>query len=909
MVSRQYLAALVVALGCAVLSACVAQTPATLGGAHRTATLVDPARTPTPVDAARTPTAVAPSVRLISDPARYVDPMIGTGIGGKASGQVNNFPGPSVPFGMLQWSPDTPGAYAGYSYDRNKIRGFSLTHASVGCRQFGDVPILPTVGDVGSDPGDRTESFSHDSETARAGEYAVTLTDSKVRVDMTSSTRTGLAELTYPPTAQAQVLVKAGASLNGDETASLHTLGDREVVGSATSGRFCHRQNQYTVYFALQFDRPFSAAGSWDGTTVSSPGTAIDVTGAHAGGYLTFDTRTDQTLHAKVAISYVSEVGAEQNMTAEIPGWDLAPVEAAARQQWRAVLNRIQVGGGTPAQSRTFYTALYHSLLYPTTFSDVDGRYMGFDAKVHGLSDGQHVQYANYSLWDTYRCLAALQALLSPDVADDLAQSLVNDAEQSGWLPKWPVANGESGVMNGDNAVPFLASLHAFGARDFDTDTALQYMLKGATTPAPADATYLERQGISDYRADGYVPNDRAEHLHVPNGASQTLEYALDDFAISEFAGAVGRNDTARTFAGRAQNWQNIFDGRTGYPRPKDSSGAFPSGPGFVRPPPGQVGQDGFDEGNAAQYNYLVPQNMAGLITAAGGRAAINRRADDFFQQLNAGPNAPNQWSGNEIDFAAPWVYDYSGQPWKTQDVVRRIETKLFAPTPNGEPGNDDLGAQSSWYVWAALGMYPVTPGTDDLALNSPLFPSAVIHLANGRSITIDAPSAADDHPYVSSLRIDGGVWDKTYLPKSALRAGATITYDLSSQPDMSWATGPHAAPASYQQGQADAIGYTNPTGGVVARSGTSFPASVGAVDAAGLSDLVHWTAMPAAGISVRPASGVLHVSPAGRDEEPVTVSVASGAASGYHSVAVHFTDAKGRDLPGGTIVITVPAA
>jgi Glycosyl hydrolase family 92 len=539
----------------------------------------------------------------------------------------------------------------------------------------------------------------------------------------------------------------------------------------------------------------------------------------------------------------------------------------------------------------------------------VDGRYVGFDSTIHTLSGSQHVQYANYSLWDTYRCLAALQALLLPNVASDLAQSLVNDAEQFGWLPKWPVANGESGVMDGDNVVPFLASLYAFGATNFDTGTALQYMLKGATTPAPPDATYLEREGVADYQNYGYVPNDRAEQSHVRVGASQTLEYATDDFAISQFAGALGQNDTARTFAARAQNWQNIFDGGTGYLRPKDSTGAFPSGPGFVTPPPGQFGQNGFDEGNAAQYNYLVPQNMAGLITAMGGREAVNQRADAYFQQLNVGPNLPNQWSGNEINFGTPWLYDYTGQPWKTQDVVRRIETELFSATPNGEPGNDDLGAQSSWYVWAALGIYPVTPGSTDLALDSPLFPSEMIHLPNGRAITINAPAAAADHPYVAGLTLNGEPWDKTYLPHSALQAGATLDFDLSTEPNISWATPNNAAPPSYQEGQVPAIGYTSPTGQVITAQGTTFPATVGAVDAAGQAGVVHWTAKPPAGITVTPASGVLNVAPGGRASEPVTVGIAADAPSGYKPVPVSFTDAAGDSLPGGTITVTVPAA
>jgi predicted alpha-1,2-mannosidase len=846
---------------------------------------------------------------LVADPTQYVDPMIGTGTGGANVGEINNFPGPSTPFGMLQFSPDTQGAYAGYQYNSNKIRGFSLTHASVGCRQFGDIPILPTVGSIGAAPWNTTETFSHDTEQASPGYYAVTLADSQVRTELTSTTRTGLAQLTFPATDQAQVLVKAGASLNGNSDASLRTVSDREVVGSATTGNFCGKTNRYTIYYALTFDRPFTAAGGWDGTTVGATGTSVDVHGANSGGYLTFDTRTDHTVHAKVSISYVGVDSAQQNMRTEVPGWDLSPIQAAARQQWKDALSRIQVGGGTTSRLRTFYTSLYHSLQYPTTFSDVDNRYIGFDNMIHTLEHGQRAQYANFSLWDTYRSLAPLQGLLYPRIGNDLAQSLVNDASQSGWLPKWPVANGESGVMNGDNATPFLSALYAFGARQFDAATALKYMLKGATTPAEPGASYLERQGVADYQKLGYVPNDRAEFGHVSEGASQTLEYAVDDFSISKFADSLGKRDTANTYAQRAQNWQNVFDPSTGYPRPKDSQGAFPAGPGFVPPAAGQFGQDGFDEGNAAQYNFMIPQNMAGLITSMGGRDAVNKRADAFFQQLNAGPNLPNQWSGNEIDFGTPWLYDYTGQPWKTQDVVRRIQTGLFADTPDGEPGNDDLGAQSSWYVWAALGLYPSTPGTADLALNSPLFQKAAIHLPNGRTISIDAPAASETNRYVTGLTLNGRGWNSTSLPSSVITQGASLKFALAGTPNTSWGTGRDAAPPSYPQGQAPAIGFTSPTGQVVTQPGTTLAATVGAVatKSPANGEPVSWQAQPAAGITVTPASGKLKLGADGKAQQPVQIAVATGLKSGYYSVPVTFHTQDGKPVSGGTILLTVP--
>ena len=842
-----------------------------------------------------------------NDPARLVDPFVGTGNGGEQVGEINNFPGPATPFGMLQWSPDTPGAYAGYRYADSRIRGFSLTHASVGCSAFGDVPILPTAGPLGAAPWNASEAFSHDSESAEPGYYAVTLDDSKVRTELTATTRTGLGHFTFPATDQANVLIKSGASLAGNSDASARIVGDDEVVGSATTGGFCGKGNRYTVYFALKFDRPFTASGTWDGRTVT-PGSA-EQTGARSGAYVTFDTRAQRTVAAKVAISYVSTDAAERNMAAEVPGWDFAAVRGHAHARWSRLLSKIGVGGGTADQRTSFYSALYHSLLYPTTFNDVDGRYPGFDGAIHRLAPGQRAQYANYSGWDTYRSLAALQGLLLPRIGSDLAQSLVNDAQQGGWLPKWPMANDYTGVMTGDNAVPLIANLYAYGARDFDTAGALRAMLKGATTPTPPGFRYEEREGIADYQRLGYVPNDRAESGHVHTGASQTLEYAIDDFAISRMAAALGRDGVARRFAARAQNWQNVFDPSTAYVRPKDSRGAFPSGPGFVAPPAGQFGQEGFDEGNAAQYTWLVPQNMRGLADAMGGDAAVRERADAFFEQLNVGPNAPYQWSGNEPDFAVPWLYDYVGQPWKTQEVVRRIEDELFSAAPNGEPGNDDLGAQSSWYVWAAMGIYPATPGTTDLALHSPLFTNVTLHLPHGRTLRIAAPRAATDRPYTRGVTVDGRRWDRAYLPPKTLARGGRVTFDLADRPAKEWASGRNDAPPSYGQGQAPAIGYATPTGQTVVQPGQQLTARVGVQRDGPHGNVVRWTADAPAGITVTPSSGTLRPRADGRAEVPVSVRVAADAPSAYHVVPFSFRTASGRALPGSSIVLAVPAA
>lgn len=741
--------------------------------------------------------------RRVADPLSYVDPMIGTGKGGNVVGEINTFPGVTVPFGMIEWSPDN-GNYAGYGYDDGPIRGFSLTHASVGCGAFGNVPILPMVGAIGTTPWTHTETFSHDSEKASPGAYDVTLGASPIQVALSATTRAGLGRFTYPPTPSAQVLVKAGANLGGNGATTVRVVGDREVVGSTSTGWFCGAgDDTYTVYFAIRFDRPFTAHGTWDGTR-TMPGAdraqsaqdAKDRNKPGAGAWLTFDTRTQHQVKLKVALSYVGIDGARRNL-AQIKGWSLAPVRAAARRRWRDALGRIRIGGGDRATRTTFYTALYHSLTHPNVFNDADGRYIGFDNAIHRVAKG-HTQYANFSSWDTYRSLGALQAWLFPHRASDMAQSLVNDAEQGGWLPRWPLANTYTGVMNGDNSVPLIASMYAFGGRDFDTAAALKYMRKGATTAKPVKWGYVEREGVDYYVKLGYVPNDKASVEHTRYGASQTLEYAVDDFAISRFAKALGDDDVATEYHRRSANWRKLFDPRTGYLRPRNSDGSFPPGPGFVAPPKGQFGQDGFDEGNAAQYRWLVPQNIAGLVAAIGGRDKVVPALDRFFDKLNVGPNEPYQWSGNEVDFAPPWLYNYVGQPWKTQALVRRIEAQLFKPTPDGLPGNDDLGAQSSWFVWAALGLYPATPGTTDLTVNSPLFPYARLHLGNGHTLLIRAPGADQGKAYINAMRFGGTPWNRTVLPASVAARGGTIEMQLSTSPNPHWASAADAAPPSY---------------------------------------------------------------------------------------------------------------
>ncbi len=533
-------------------------------------------------------------------------------------------------------------------------------------------------------------------------------------------------------------------------------------------------------------------------------------TGLGSGAWVTFDTTQQADVTMKVAISYVSQADASQNLNAEDPGWSTQAVAARTFADWNGYLDRIRIGGGTTAEQTEFYTALYHALLDPNVFSDDNGDYLGFDGKVHPLPRGQ-VQYANYSGWDIYRSEVPLLAVVAPEQTSQMMSSLLNDQAQGGWLPKWGFADDYTDVMNGDAADPVLAEAYAFGARDFNAKAALEAMVKGATvvptTSELGQGFYDERDDLAAYEADGYVPNTQESSLSpVDNGASETLEYSTADFAISELATDLGDMSTAATFLKRSQDWTNIFNTATGYIEPRDASGQFPELDPLTYGWSG-FGQSGFQEGNAAQYTWSVPQDLGGLIGAVGGDATAVSRLDTFFQQLNAGPNAPYDWAGNEPSVGTPWLYDYAGAPSKTSQVVHELLASVYSDSPGGEPGNDDLGAMSSWYVWASLGMYPETPGTTVLALNAPVFPYAEFDVSGKPRVTISAPGASTSS-YIQGVSVNGRSSQDAWLPGTMFGAVGTssaqptdIAFSLSGTASTSWGSAPADAPPSYQAG------------------------------------------------------------------------------------------------------------
>jgi predicted alpha-1,2-mannosidase len=782
--------------------------------------------------------------------ADHVRVFAGTRPGHDTFGGGHNFPGASLPFGMVQWSPDTTPAdrngRGGYDYRDSHLKGFGLTHLSgAGCSLYGDFPFLPTTQPLDASPaaggsalkGQFQPGFSHARESGRPGYYSVRLNPVRggaIEAELTATTRTGMARFTFPRSPHASVLINAGGSAQPNDFAAVSIdPARREVDGTASSGLFCGQRPRYRVYIAAVFDRPFAAYGTWEGSRAVTGGTAASDsqappanprTSAEAGAYASFDTRRDRVVTARVGVSFVSVDAARANLAAENPGLGFSAVAERAEQRWNSWLGRISVRGGSPRLRDTFYTALYHVGLAPRTFSDVGGAYVGMDGLLH-RAEGR-IQYADFSGWDTYRTQIQLLSILAPKRASEMVRSLLADAAESGCLPRWSYANGQSMTMVGDSADPLIASAAAFGATAFDRRAALAAMLRGADAECRSgNGEYLERQGLAPYLARGYVPFDLDTNVRNANSiygspddvwgsAASSLEYTVDDFAIAQFAARALRDrGTYRRFMGRSGNWRKLFNTHSRMIEPRYEDGAFPAHYDNLR-------GGGFVEGNSTQYSWMVPHDPAGLFGAMGGRAKAAGRLAHFLRKLNAGAggtHADHALLGNEPTLHTPWLYDWMRQPYRTQAAVRRA-LRLYGPAPAGYPGNDDLGTLSSWYVFSALGLYPAVPGVGLLAIGSPLFEHASVALAHHRRLTISARAqgvrgqgkgrhtvdlSPGQAPYIGALRIDGRRVSQPWTTWCALSHGARLDFELGPRPNRRWGSSAVATPPSFDPGRA----------------------------------------------------------------------------------------------------------
>lgn len=772
------------------------------------------------------------------DRSSWVNPLIGTANGG------NVFPGATMPFGMVQFSPEaTPvnkrrpiAAPGGYAYSATKIRGFSLTNVEGwGCAGgSGDVPVMPITEPIGVSPSSDFRqayavAFSHADEHAEPGSYRVTLGNG-VQVDLAAALRMGVATFRFPDGAPARLLIRTSDSEAGSTAAETRVdASTGTVTGSVTSGNFCgyigteDRRPYYTLHFVMRFDRPVTETGAWQDSTVrpgaatASGGTGFGPKGfpdaGHGSGvWLGFGSGS--VVHLRVGISYVSEANARANLDAESrAGATYEQVAARARAAWNQRLNLIETEGGTGEQRTVFTTALYHASMTPTVYSDINGEYMGMDGQVHRVAPGQRVQYANFSGWDVYRSQFQLLTWLDPQQGSDIARSLYNQAMQNaGQWDRWTHLAGATHVMNGDPAAPAIADIWAFGGHGFDAHAALASLVHAADVPTPAD---LSQAGCPVECAGQRPGLDRWLTLHyIPVGApawgpaADTLEDVTAEFAISALARQLGDTAVEKRFLERAQYWKNIWNPKAapdgGYfeNRNADGSWALVQDDGDASPKPFTPATgDGFVEGTAAQYVWMVPFNEAGLFAAMGGRPKAAERLDRFFYEngkpavTNAGPLHAEL--NNEPSIETPWLYDFVGQPWKTQQLVRQVLDTIWKNAPDGIPGNDDLGEMSSWAVFASMGMYPEIPGVADLVLGSPLFSRIALHRAGG-DLVVTRSGAALDSPYVRGVKVNGKATSKTWLPESFVLHGGRVDFEMSRTPDTAWGTAAEDAPPSF---------------------------------------------------------------------------------------------------------------
>ena len=769
--------------------------------------------------------------------------MVGTGAEG------HTYPGATVPFGMVQLSPDTQirpfkQSYkwaAGYRYADTTILGFSHTHFSgAGHSDLGDVLVQPISGDVRLEPGeiDQPNSgyrshFSHGNEVARPGYYAVTLDDYGVRAELTATTRVGVHRYTFPAGKPAHLLVDLRSSIYNYPGKVLWSrlrvrkdaAGNTTVTGMRqTRGWAPGRQ----LYFAMRFSRPLAGTHLYDREDqplpykgFKTPGDGPENTEAIEGrglvGVFDFGSMggssaspnaspaagATQEVVLKVAISPVSEENAIANLDKEVPAFDFDAVRAAAEAQWRQALASMQIDADAPMR-KNLYTALYHSLLAPTVSMDANGEYRGPDNQVHRVPQGNNAFtfVSSLSLWDTYRAEQPLMTLLEPQQrTDDLVRSMLASQQQSpfGILPVWQFQGIETWCMIGYHSIPVLADAilkgldrPAANATGFDANAALDAMV------ASADSAPYGHLG--DYMRLGYVPVGDAAH---DEAVSQTVEYAFDDWCIAQVARHLGRTDVAARFEKRAGNWKNVFDAKVGFVRPRLADGQW-------REPfdPAAAGTgSGFTEGNAWQYSWYEPQDEMGLIAALGGPQALVRKLDSMFDQKvdkaryadveDISGMIGQYIHGNEPSHHLAYLYDYAGEPWRTQERLKQIVDSQYQPTPDGLVGNDDLGQMSAWLLFTSLGFYPVAPGANEYVLGRPFVRRAVVTLGNGRTLTVLADNLSAANGYVQALTLNGKPVDRTYLKQEDIAHGGELRFVMGPKPDRQWGTGPGAAPFS----------------------------------------------------------------------------------------------------------------
>jgi predicted alpha-1,2-mannosidase len=749
--------------------------------------------------------AIAAPAPATSDLADLANPLVGTDSSYELS-YGNTYPAVTLPWGMNAWTPMTGkiGDGWGYTYQAHTIRGIKMTHQpSPWMNDYAAFALMPETGPIKLKGDERASWFSHKAEESHPYAYKVYLADDDTTAEVTPTEHAAQFRFTFPKSDDAHILLDAfdGGSMVRIEPEK------RRIIGYVRNNHG-GVPNNFHSWFVLQFDHDFTVGGTWDDDWVLSDQPTREA--GHVGAVVSFRTIKGEQIGVKVASSFISPEQAQLNLDREVGHDSFDQTEAKAKAIWEADLGRVRIDDPSPDNKRTFYSGLYHMLLFPRSFSEVNAagetvHYSPYDGKVH---PGE--LYTDNGFWDTFRGVFPFLTLMYPDRDQAIMKGLVNTVKEGGWLPEW-ASPGYRDVMIGSNSANLIGDAWLKGIRGYDIATLYSALKKNATTSQgrPVNRkgdtiSAVGREGVEYYNRLGYVPYDVGIH----ENAARSLEYATADFTLSRLAASLNKPDDAKLFAEHAQNYRKLYDPSSGWMRGRNRDGSWETPYN-----PFKWG-DAFTEGNGVQYSWSVTQDVAGLIDLMGGDKATVAKLDSIFnmppvfdasyygeviheiremQIVNMGQYA----HGNEPAQHIIYLYDYAGAPWKAQYHARDVMKRLYSPTPDGYPGDEDNGQTSAWYVFSALGFYPVTSGTGQYVIGSPLFQKVTLTMPTGKTLTIEAENNSPDNVYVQSLSFNGKPWNKTWLPHAMLEQGGTLDFVMGPKPAMSWGAGPEAAPFS----------------------------------------------------------------------------------------------------------------
>ncbi len=734
----------------------------------------------------------------IDDPVELVNPLMGSQSKPDLS-NGNTYPAVAVPWGMNLWTPQTGKMGNGwaYTYDADKIRGFKQTHQpSPWMNDYGQFSIMPVTGKLKFDEDSRASWFSHKSETSKPYYYSVYLADADVTTEITPTERAAQFRFTFPKTDSSFVVVDA---LNKGSYIKI-LPNERKIIGYTTKYARGPLPKNFKNYFVIYFDKDFALSKTWSDKTLKD---GLELESDHTGAVIGFKTKKGEQVTAKIASSFISFEQAELNLKRELAGDNFEQTKQKAKSRWNDALGKIQVEGGTIDQARTFYSCLYRTLFFPNKLYEINAKNEVVHWSPYNGKTLPGYMFAGTGFWDTFRALYPFLNLVYPSINKEMQEGLVNAYKEGGWLPEWS-SPGYANIMVGNNSASVVSDAYIKGMRGYDINTLWDAVVHGANNAGPMEA--VGRDGVEYYNKLGYVPYD----VKVNENAAKTLEYAYDDFAIYQLGRALGKPESEiGIYAKRSMNYKNLFDPASGLMRGKNKDGSFQT-------PFSPFKWGGaFTEGNSWHYTWSVFHDIAGLSKLMGGNEKFVEKLDSVFtippifdesayggviheiremQIANMGQYA----HGNQPIQHMIYLYNYGGAPWKTQQWVRETMNRMYQATPDGYCGDEDNGQTSAWYVFSAMGFYPVTPAVDQYVLGAPLFKKVTLKLENGKEIVIKAPENSDANRYVKSLQINGKNYSKNWLSHSELQKGAVLNFNMTNQPDKKRGSNPADFPYSF---------------------------------------------------------------------------------------------------------------